>query len=477
MSEPVVVANDLTITAPGGARALLENGSIALRRGRITAITGASGSGKTTLMQAVLGYLPPGARQVSGSVRVLGHNVLTMPTEPLRRLRRQHLAFVGQDPGSALNPTMRVRALLTEVATNRDNSNPARVLARVQLPESVLHRRPGELSGGQQRRVALARALMRGVDVLLIDEPFAGLDARVRQEIVEVVRALADDDVAIAVSGHDTATLELLADDHVHLGTTAPSISRPRRDSERQNSDRPAALSGTGLGLTRGDIPVLAGVDIVTHRGEATAIVGESGAGKTTLARILAGLEPDATGTLHLDGTEIALRSSRRPRRARDRIQLVPQNPLSTLNPSRTVAESLERPLVRRGIRARATRAPEIGALLDAVGLTHDFAMRYPSELSGGQRQRVSIARALAHQPDVLICDEVTSALDHATATSIMDLLHTVMAERNSSLIVISHDLDLVRRYCSDAVVLDHGRLIDTCTATNISAPQSFTPS
>ncbi|EHI43520.1 ABC transporter ATP-binding protein [Rhodococcus opacus PD630] len=478
MNQQVVVADNLTISAPSGSRALLDSGSIELHRGRITAITGESGSGKTTLMQAVLGYLPPGARPESGSVRVLGHDVLTLPTEPLRRLRRQHLAFVGQDPGSALNPTMRVRALLTEVAKNRDNGDPARVLARVQLPESVLHRRPGELSGGQQRRVALARALMRGVDVLLVDEPFAGLDARVRQEIVAVLRTLANDnDVAIAVSGHDTATLELLADDLVHIGAPPTPGSRPRRESTPDTPHRPVALSGHGLGLTRGDVPVLSSVDIVAYRGAATAVVGESGAGKTTLARVLAGLEPDATGNLHLDGTEIALRGSRRPRQLRDRIQLVPQNPLSTLNPQRTVAQSLGRPLVRRGVRARARRAAEIGSLLDSVGLTHDFASRYPRELSGGQRQRVAIARALAYQPEVLICDEVTSALDHATATSIMDLLHTVMVDRDSSLIVISHDLDLVRRYCREAVVLDHGRLIDTCSAANILASQSFTPS
>ena len=477
MNEPLVVADDLTITAPGGTRSLLENGSIELSRGRITAITGESGSGKTTLMKAVVGFLPPGARPESGSVRVLGHDVLTMPTEPLRRLRREHLAFVGQDPGSALNPTMRVRALLREVAGNPDNDDPARVLAWVQLPESVLHRRPGELSGGQQRRVALARALMRGVDVLLVDEPFAGLDARVRQEIVAVLRTLAsDNDVAIAVSGHDTATLELLADDLVHIGVPPTPGSRPRRESTPDTPHRPVALSGHGLGLTRGDVPVLSSVDIVAYRGAATAVIGESGAGKTTLARVLAGLEPGAVGSLRLGGAEVELSGSRRPRWLRDRIQLVPQNPLSALNPQRTVAQSLERPLVRRGVRARARRASEIGSLLESVGLTEDFATRYPGELSGGQRQRVSIARALAYDPEVLICDEVTSALDHATATSIMDLLHTVMVDRNSSLIVISHDLDLVRRYCSDAVVLNHGRLIDTCSAANILASQSFTP-
>lgn len=477
MNDALVVADGLTITTPGGRGSLLENGSIRLHRGRITAITGESGSGKTTLMKAVLGHLPPGARQEAGSIRALGHEVLAMPVEPLRRLRRDHLAFVGQDPGSALNPTMRVHALLREVSGNRDSDDLTRVLARVQLPDSVMHRRPGELSGGQQRRVALARALMRGADVLLIDEPFSGLDARVRREIVAVLRSLADEsDVAIAVSGHDTVTLELLADDLVHIGAPPISGARTHWKSLPDTRDKPVVLSGIGLGLTRGDVRVLSSVEIVAYRGAATAVVGESGAGKTTLARVLAGLEPDAVGGLRLDGVELALPGSRRPRRLRDRIQLVPQNPLSTLNPRRNVEQSLERPLVRRGIRAGAARTAEIGHLLDSVGLTRDFATRYPRELSGGQRQRVSIARALAYEPEVLICDEVTSALDTATAMSIMELLNTFMVERNSSLIVISHDLDLVRRYCADALVLDHGQLIDSCAAADVSAARSFTP-
>ncbi|MBV6757881.1 ABC transporter ATP-binding protein [Rhodococcus opacus] len=477
MNEPLAVAADLTITARNGTRPLLTGGTIALRRGQITALTGESGSGKTTLMQAILGYLPAGARREAGSVRVLDHDVLTLAPEPLRRLRRDHLAFVGQDPGAALNPTMRVRTLLREVATDPDPHRAARVLAQVQLPVSVLDRRPGELSGGQQRRVALARALMRGIDVLLIDEPFAGLDTRVRHEIDEVLRTLAhESDVAIAVSGHHTATLESLATNHVHLGVRTAAAARPDRDIDTVPSSRPVALSGAGIGLTRAGGPVLSSVDILAHRGAATAVVGPSGAGKTTLARILAGLEPDAVGRLDLDGTEVALRSSRRPRRTRDRIQLIPQNPLSTLNPHRTVGASVARPLARRGRVPRGARVAAIDSLLDSVGLAEGFASRYPHELSGGQRQRVSIARALACEPEVLICDEVTSALDPDTATAIMDLLRAWMTERDSSLIVISHDLDVVRRYCDSALVLDHGRLVDTCAAANILAPQSITP-
>lgn len=477
MNEPLVVVADLTITARGGTRTLLTGGAIELRRGRITALTGESGSGKTTLMQAILGYLPVGARREAGSVRVFGHDVLALAPEPLRRLRRDHLAFVGQDPGAALNPTMRVRTLLREVATDPGTHRAERVLEQVQLPESVLDRRPGELSGGQQRRVALARALVRGIDVLLIDEPFAGLDTRVRREITEVLRTLAHaSDVAIVVSGHDTAALDSLATNHVHLGVRTVAAARPDRETGAVPVDRPVALSGSGIGLTRADGPVLSAVDILAHRGVATAVIGPSGAGKTTLARILAGLEPDAVGRLDLGGAEVALRGSRRPRRTRDRIQLIPQNPLSTLNPHRTVGASLARPLARRGRVPRGGLAATIGALLGSVGLAEGFASRYPHELSGGQRQRVSIARALAYEPEVLICDEVTSALDPDTATAIMNLLRAWMTERDSSLIVISHDLELVHRYCDSALALDHGRVVDACATTNASAPQSTTP-
>ncbi|MHA4852681.1 ABC transporter ATP-binding protein [Rhodococcus sp. MSC1_016] len=461
MTDPAVVAEHLTITAAGTATPLLQDGSITLRPGTVTAITGESGSGKTTLLQAIVGYLPPGARRESGSLRVLGHDVLTLEPEPLRRLRRAHLAFVGQDPGSALNPTMRVSALLREVAATRDPDEPARVLERVQLPASVLHRRPGALSGGQQRRVALARALIRGVDVLLVDEPFAGLDGRVRHGVADVLRRLADTGVAVAVSGHDTTILHELADHTVHLGvpvttrvhTTATTAETPRGS---------AVLSASGLGLVRGGRTVLAGVNLSVHPGEATAVLGESGAGKTTLARVLAGLEPAATGTMRLHDAPLRLPIARRPRSLRGRIQLIPQNPLSTLNPAHTVGHTLARPLRRRGVRGRAHLDSTVTALLATVGLTGAFTTRYPSELSGGQRQRISIARALAAEPDVLICDEVTSALDAATAQSVMDVLRGTMHERHTSLIVITHDLELAARYCRDVLVIDDGRVVES---------------
>ncbi|WLP89293.1 ATP-binding cassette domain-containing protein [Gordonia sp. NB41Y] len=475
MTRPHVVVDDHTVTTSDGLHTLLTHGELTLRPGKITAISGESGSGKTTLMQAVLGHLPPGARLGASSVRVLGHDVLRLPPDELRALRREHLAFVGQDPGSALNPTMRVRTLLGELADDTARRDPGWALDRVGLPASMTGRRPGELSGGQQRRVALARALVRGVDVLLVDEPFAGLDARVRDGIVELLRELADEEgLAIGVSGHQAATLDALADEHVVVGpavpvsyTPAPCTATPagRGASGGRISGGTGdsvILAGAGIRLVRGGQPVLDGAGIALRRGRSTAVVGASGAGKTSLARVLAGLESPATGTLHLDGDRINLRGSRRRRDARRVIQLVPQNPMSTLNPARTVAETLARPLQRSGVGDRGRRTQVIDELLESVGLTGEHRTRYPHELSGGQRQRVSVARALAHRPEVLICDEVTSALDEATAASIMELLRDVMDERRIAVMVISHDLDLVRRFCDSTLTLTAGRLVET---------------
>jgi peptide/nickel transport system ATP-binding protein len=452
---------ELTVVAPGGTK-VLDQATFSVRPGRITALTGPSGAGKTILLRAVLGHLPPELSLVRGGVSVLGEDVFALGRDALRRLRRTHLALVGQDPGAQLNPTMRVGALLAEAA--RQKGTAAEVLERVRLPASYLRRRPGELSGGEQRRVALARALARETDVLLIDEPMAGLDVTLRREIAALLRSLADSGTAVAVSGHDLDLLNSLADSVTSLCPLGdgPAPLPPAAPARAAVEAADPALSGTGLGAAAGRSRILREVDFVAARDAATAIVGVSGAGKTTLARVLVGLHADCSGTLSFGGRTLARSSRRRSRDDRRAIQLIPQNPLSTLNPSRTVGAALSRPLALHGLLPRSSRAARVEALLADVGLASEFAARYPHELSGGQRQRVAIARALAAEPSVLVCDEITSALDPRTAESIMDLLASVRADRGLSLVVISHDLGLVARHCSAVYVLHGGQVVES---------------
>ncbi|MDG5806575.1 ATP-binding cassette domain-containing protein [Streptomyces ossamyceticus] len=513
-ATPAARITDLTVAAHDG-RILLQDARLTLHPGRLTALTGPSGSGKTTLLRALTGLLPPGTERTSGHVEVLGHDVFALSERDLRTLRRERLAFVGQDPGSGLNPRMRVRSLLRELSDDRTPQAVRALLEEVRLPDDgdLVTRRPAALSGGQQRRVALARALARRPRLLLLDEPTAGLHPELRDDIGDLLRHLArEHDLAVALSCHDPELVARVADEVVELRAGMPRRGgAPAGPVEVRAGDavdvragdavkvRARAVaqgpvegrmlhrgSGTGSadvpvldvrGLCvvfgrRTDVPALDGVSLAVAPGAATGIVGASGSGKTTLVRAVVGLQPITAGTIRLDGAPLSTGLRGRSREQRRRVQLVTQNPLGALNPSRTVGASLGRPL-RLHRRCASGAAPaRVAELLDQVGLPAESASRYPHELSGGQRQRVAIARALAADPDVLICDEVTSALDSATAESIMDLLVRLREERGTALVLISHDLPLIADRTDTVTVLDAGRGVESGpTATVFTAP------
>ncbi|MFF5968488.1 ABC transporter ATP-binding protein [Streptomyces collinus] len=509
--ENTVQVSGLTVAARNG-RLLLDRADLELAPGRVTAVVGPSGCGKTTLLRAVAGTLPTGTERSSGTVTVLGQDPLTLPAHALRTLRRHRLAYVGQDPGSGLNPRMSVRRLLAEVAVDGSREAIRAQLSEVRLPVDggLPDRRIGGLSGGQQRRVALARALARRPAVLLLDEPTAGLDPALRDEIADLLRHLAENHrISVALSCHDTDLVARLADDVVDLtgprpktmpGPRAEPTPGPRAEDApgprpkptpgprpettpgprpkptpgpraedapaRTPSDGPPTLTASGLNAAhthRGRrVPVLHGIDLALAAGSSLGIVGASGSGKTTLLRTLVGLHRPTAGTVSLDGAGLSPTAHRRSREQRRRLQLVPQDPLGTLNPSRTVGTALRRPLLLHRRTGRAQAPTRVLELLDQVGLPAATADRYPHELSGGQRQRVAIARALAADPDVLFCDEVTSALDADTAVAVMDLLTELRDRRGLSLVLVSHDLRLVADRTDSLVVMSEGRVVES---------------
>ncbi|TLF74911.1 ABC transporter ATP-binding protein [Nocardia cyriacigeorgica] len=482
-----VVVNGLVVVGSNGQKML---GPVSFRAGAgsVTAVTGPSGCGKTTLLRLLVGQVPEANARVEGSVAVAGCEVLTLGPAQLRAFRRDRIAYVGQDPGSALNPLMRVRTLLAEVA--RDGSEAALLdaLHQVGLSADHLHRRPDELSGGQQRRVALARALVRRTGILVLDEPFAGLHATLRSEIAGVISGIAATGVTVLLTGHDTETVHAIADQVVELGSVS---AREVRAAASAPVDEPIVLRARGVGASIKGEQVLSGIDFALARGSALAVVGASGAGKTTLARVLAGLHREAVGSLDLHGASLPITPARRKVQVHNGIQLVTQNPKSALNPRRTVAQTLARPLRRKSrhrtgsalgsiaMRDRLFDRPskqqlraQITALLESVELDPETASRYPHELSGGQRQRVALARALASEPAVLLCDEITSALDHATADAIMSLLDRIRTERGTALLLITHDMTVVAAHCPGILVLDHGRPVESgSTATILAEP------
>ncbi|MFJ1938961.1 ABC transporter ATP-binding protein [Kitasatospora sp. NPDC088160] len=467
--NPTARVDRLAIALADGTP-LLAPVSLDLRPGRVHAVTGPSGAGKTTLLHALAGALPPGAR-ATGLVTVLGQDVLSLAPEALRRLRRHRLAFLGQDQGSGLNPRTRVAGLPAGAAADRGPEAVGDLLARVRLPaDQRLERRlpgalalPGAPSGGQQRRVALTRALARRPDLLLLDEPGAGLDPALRDEIADLLRELARrHGIAVALASHDAAFVARCADEVLVLAPARPGAGGGAiRTGAGRTSGPVAARTAVGLaalgveahvGYGRGRRRILTGVDLHLAPGSCTGIIGPSGAGKTTLVRVLAGLHPPTGGTLTLDGAPLAGSHHARTREQRRSVQLVPQNPLGALNPARTVGATLTRPLRLHHTTPHEQCPGRVAELLAAVGLPADLAARHPPELSGGQRQRVAIARALAAEPDVLLCDEVTSGLDADTAAGIVTLLGRLRAERGVALALISHDLPLVREH-ADAVV------------------------
>ncbi|MFF2553038.1 ABC transporter ATP-binding protein [Nocardia sp. NPDC058058] len=513
-SSPMVRVDGLSVAVDGGF--LLREASFEAGAGRLVALVGASGAGKTTLLRSLTGLLPPGSARVAGTVEVLGHDIFAADDRGLRELRRTRMAFVGQDPGSGLNPRMKVRSLIRELAV--DPAELPTLLAEVQLPAEPVFtaRRPGALSGGQQRRVALARALARHPDLLLLDEPTAGLHPTLRDEIGDLLVHLARTrGLTIVFACHDPELVARIADDVVDLNPGAsqaapstplletaslaslsasgpePSDPGPATaagatptdgriyavragmfaDAEPVVAEREPLLSVRGVVVEfPGGPRVLHDVDLVVAAGSAVGVVGPSGSGKTSLARAVVGLQGASSGSIALDGLALRPQWQRRNREQRRRIQLVPQNPLGALNPSRTVGETLARPL--RLHRRSGSVAARVAELLEQVELESGFAQRYPHELSGGQRQRVSIARALAAEPEVLICDEITSALDRNTAAAIMDLLAGLREERGVALVLIAHDLELIAERTESVTVLDSGRVVESgSTATVFAAP------
>lgn len=490
-AETLAEISGLTLGPVAGGPPVLRDASLSLPAGRVLGVVGRSGSGKSSLAHGLLGHVRPGLEVRAGTVRVAGLD--PFERSDARRLRGRVVSFLGQDPASALNPALRIGGQIAEAVRLRSpvkdrdavRARVGELLLSVKLPadREFLGRLPGQVSGGQAQRVALALALAGRPRLLVLDEPTSGLDPvladGMRALLAEV---LCQGDRAALLVSHDPAWLGSVADDVVRLeagritgrGTpVAPSPPRSRaaqgggghREAARVTAAEPTvagALSVRRLHAVHGRVPVLHDVSLTVPAGSCTAVVGTSGSGKTTLARCLAGLHPKASGTVEWSGA----RGGRGGRGAP--VQLVAQDARGALNPRESVGVALTRPL--RGVGGLPVRAAsdEAMRLLGLVGLDTDVLGRHPGELSGGQRQRVALARTLAAEPSVLVCDEITSALDPETAGRVLDVLESLRLTSGLAVVMVTHDLAAAAARADQVVVLHAGRVVEAGRAGRV---------
>lgn len=454
--SPVVHVEDLR--AETDKNVLLDGVSFALSAGRVLALVGASGSGKTTTGLALLGERSPGVT-INGRVNLSGR-----------------VGFVPQQPASALNPVRRLDAVFREIAALHDGDPEELIstaLRRARVPADLLRRYPHQLSGGQQQRVVLAQALVGDPAVLVADEPTTGQDALTRNEVVDELAAVVAQGVALVLLTHDVEVVRALADEIVVLragrvveaGPANELLTDPRDDYTRALLDAVPQMSTTApereprlrvRGLTARYRNATVLHDVELEVGERLAVVGRSGSGKTTLGRCLAGLHQQATGEVLLHDRPLARSLRRRSRAELAAVQYVFQDARGSFDEHRAVLDQVARTAVRlRGVRPADARASALTAL-NRVGLDEETVLRRPRGLSGGELQRAALVRALLAEPEVLVCDEITSGLDAVTRAGLLDLLAGVPC----ALVLISHDLDVVARLADRVVVLHEGRVV-----------------
>ncbi|MGW0159456.1 dipeptide ABC transporter ATP-binding protein [Mycobacterium sp. NPDC003323] len=498
----ILTIDDLAVRI--GRREIVSGVGLSVEAEQTVGIVGESGSGKSMTVLAATGLLDaPGAVVTGSSVLAGEQEIVGASARTLRRIHGGRIGFVFQDPGTSLNPLLTIERQITEsLETHRHLTRRAARERALQLLDAVglpdpsqrLPSYPHQLSGGQRQRVMVAIALACDPELLIADEPTTALDVTTQAQIIAMVRDLQRDfGTAVVWISHDLGVIGEVADTVtvlragtvVEQGAVEAIFDAPRADYTRELLAARPLLDGAGPSPAPADAEVLLRVDgldvrysgvravadlsFEIRRGATLGLVGESGSGKSTVAAALTGLVQPDGGSAVLDGADVLDRKA-----DRRRIAMVFQDPFASLNPRMPVGVSIEEPLVvHRLADGRAQRRARVAELLEMVGLETDFATRYPHELSGGQRQRVSIARALAVEPDLLILDEATAALDVSVQAKVLDLLARLQRELNLTYLFIGHDLAVIERMSHDVLVLQSGRTVEYRGAAELfSAPE-----
>ncbi len=490
--------------------------SFNVARGEVVALIGESGSGKTTIALSALGYTKPGLEFDGGEVRLEGEDVITMGSDQLRSLRGQRVAYLAQSAAATFNPALTIGEQVTESCVLHGILNQEQADERAETlyralelpdPDRLGRRYPHQVSGGQLQRLMAAMALCGKPDLLVLDEPTTALDVTTQIEVLKAFKSVIKQEGSAAIYvTHDLSVVAQIADHIVVLyagevqehGTAKQVVDQPGHDYTRRlmHAVRPPPAAGqgdeamgehtrespalevkditAGYGRIRDGIPaitVLRDINVSIERGHTVGVIGESGCGKSTLARVMAGLLPAAQGKVLLDGNDLESALENRKRNELQKIQFVFQMADTALNPRQRIDHILGRPLeFYLGLKGKEKRR-RIVELLEMVELPQDFAGRYPEELSGVQKQRVNLARALAASPEVLLCDEVISALDSIVGANVIELLKRLRKQTGVSFVFISHDLSTVASFADEIVVLYAGRVVEQGPADHVLSP------
>ncbi|MGO7905257.1 ABC transporter ATP-binding protein [Rhizobium leguminosarum] len=502
-------------TTDSGRRVEIIKGvSLDVAEGEIVALIGESGSGKTTIALTLMGHTRAGCRISGGSVSVGGKDMVTLSEKQRAKVRGTEVAYVPQSAAAAFNPATSIIDQVIEVTRIHHLMSPDEARARaVELfralslpdPETIGSRYPHQVSGGQLQRLAAAMALIGDPTLVIFDEPTTALDVTTQIEVLRAFKSvMKKGGIAGVYVSHDLAVVAQIADRIVVLkggetqeaGTTDEILNNAKHPYTRELlaafGPKPRGAAGpaepatapllriedlvAGYGQRQADgLPLVRAVEHVSlkvEKGRNLGIIGESGCGKSTLARAIAGILPASVGSIVFDGTELRRSARERSRDQLREMQIVFQYADTALNPAKSVEDILDRPLVFYHAMDRKARNARIDQLLDMVRLPRNLRHRRPGELSGGQKQRVNFARALAADPKLILCDEITSALDTVVAAAVIDLLKELQRELGLSYIFISHDLSVVEAICDEIVVMYGGRKVEEITSLTVKAPQ-----
>jgi len=505
-SEPLLQMKGLRIEglSENGWQEIVCGIDLQLKRGEIIGLIGESGAGKSTIGLAAMGYAQDGCRITEGDIIFDGIELRTASEEEKRKLRGTRISYVAQSAAAAFNPAHRLLEQFAEVPVAHKilNLSKAKEKGRALYrsldlpdPENIGERWPHQVSGGQLQRMMVAMAMSCEPDLIIFDEPTTALDVTTQIEVLKTIKEIViDRNVAAIYVTHDLAVVAQMADhlmvlrhgNLIEVNSTGQILKSPKQeytqnllDARSRNEKITAqipnpktllSIESVTAGYGKGP-DILQDVSILVEKGRTVAVVGESGSGKSTLARVVTGLLPARFGGIHFRGELLPDKLNHREKQQLQKVQMISQLPDIALNPRQRVRDIIGRPLsFYLGLKGKE-KEQRINELLQQIELPQSYIDRLPSELSGGEKQRICIARALAAEPELIICDEVTSALDSIVAKAILNLLQRLQNKLGVTYLFISHDLDTVANIADQVVVLYAGRVAEQGSKSAVFQP------